>query len=326
MTVRRMIASLLLLVVAGHACASNDEQLQVGGADIVVAFNSTPAPPLRKLVLDWVTKSAKAVTTYYTKFPVSAVHIHILLYDGGGTRSGHTNGWNGSSIRIDVGTKSRASDFDKDWMMTHEMVHLAFPSVATAHHWIEEGQATYIEPVARARAGDLTPKKVWGDLVDGLPDGLPGPQDRGLDFTPTWGRTYWGGALFCLLADIEIRKRTGNRRGLEDALRAVVAVGGTVEAEWPLPKALQVGDDATGVPVLSELYEKMKASPFPVDLGALWKELGVTKKNGLIRFNDSALLAAIRRAITTTTRHDSFTGQENNRDRLQMQPGPKNSY
>ena len=104
------------------------------------------------------------------------------------------------------------------------------------------------------------------------------------------------------------------------------AVGGTVEAEWPLPKALQVGDDATGVPVLSELYEKMKASPFPVDLGALWKELGVTKKNGLIRFNDSAPLAAIRRAITTTTRHDSFTGQENNRDRLQMQQGPKSSY
>ena len=90
MTVRRMIASLLALVVAGDACGSNDEQLQVGGADIVVEFNSTPAPPLRKLVLDWVTKSAKAVTTYYKKFPVSAVHIHILLYDGRGTRSGHT--------------------------------------------------------------------------------------------------------------------------------------------------------------------------------------------------------------------------------------------
>ena len=144
MTAGRMIASLLALVVAGDACASNDEQLQVGGADVVVEFNSTPAPPLRKLVLDWVTKSAKAVTTYYKKFPVSAVHIHILLYDGRGTRSGHTDGWNGSSIRIAVGKKSRASDFAEDWMMTHEMVHLAFPSVATAHHWIEEGQAQEI--------------------------------------------------------------------------------------------------------------------------------------------------------------------------------------
>ena len=39
----------------------------------------------------------------------------------------------------------------------------------------------------------------------------------GLDNTHTWGRTYWGGAMFCLLADVEIRRRTHNRRGLQDA-------------------------------------------------------------------------------------------------------------
>ena len=109
--------------------------------------------------------------------------------------------------------QAHSSDFTDDWVLTHEMVHLAFPSVPEEHHWIEEGSATYIEPIARARAGDLTPEKVWGDLVDGLPQGLPQPGDRGLDFTPTWGRTYWGGALFCLLADIEIRKRTANQEG-----------------------------------------------------------------------------------------------------------------
>ena len=62
-----------------------------------------------------------------------------------------------------------------------------------SHHWIEEGLATYVEPIARARAGGLTPQKVWGDMVDAMPQGLPKPGDRGLDFTHTWGRTYWGG-------------------------------------------------------------------------------------------------------------------------------------
>jgi hypothetical protein len=298
MTTGKVIAGLIALVIAGHASAAEEEHLRVGGGDIAVDFDSPPAPSLRKLALDWIATSAKAVTIYYQKFPVSNVHIRIVLFDGQGTRSGFTKGWNGSSIRIAVGTRNSASDFAADWMMTHEMVHLAFPSVAEAHHWIEEGSATYIEPIARARAGDLTPEKVWGDLVDGLPKGLPTAGDRGLDYTPTWGRTYWGGALFCLLADIEIRKRTGNRKGLEDALRAVLAAGGTIEAEWPLTKALRIGDDATGVPVLSELYEKMKASPYPVDLKALWKELGVEQNEGRIRFNDSAPLAAIRRAIT----------------------------
>jgi hypothetical protein len=67
---------------------------------------------------------------------------------------------------------------------------------------------------------------VWRDLIEGLPHGLPRAGDRGLDFTPTWGRTYWGGAMYCLLADVEIRKRTGNRHGLQDALRGVLAGGG----------------------------------------------------------------------------------------------------
>lgn len=280
MTPGRVIAGLLTILLARNLCASDDEHLRVDGADIVVDFDPSPASSLRTLVLDWVTTSAKAVTVYYQKFPVSTVRIHIRLFEGRGVHSGFTKGWNGASIRIAVGTRNAAPDFADDWEMTHEMVHLAFPSVPEAHHWIEEGSATYIEPIARARAGDLTPEKVWGDLVDGLPKGEPQAGDKGLDFTPTWGRTYWGGALFCMLADIEIRKRTGNHKGLEDALRAILAAGGTIEAEWPLAKALRIGDDAIGVPVLSELYEKMKGAPYPVDLGALWKELGVKKKPG----------------------------------------------
>jgi predicted metalloprotease with PDZ domain len=207
-------------------------------------------------------------------------------------------GWNGPAIAIAAGRASSASDFTEDWVLTHEMVHLALPSVPEEHHWIEEGSATYVEPVARARAGDLTDEKVWGDLVDGLPKGLPQSDDRGLDFTPTWGRTYWGGALFCLLADIEIRKRTENKKGLEDALRAIVKAGGTIESDWPLMRTLEMGDRGTGVPVLRELYNKMKATPAPVDLSALWKELGVERRNGKTEFNGGAPLAAIRKAIT----------------------------
>jgi hypothetical protein len=286
------------LLCAGTSFGRNQERLQIGGGNIVVEFESAPSESLRKLVLDWVAASARAVSIYYQRFPVSDVRISLRFFEGRGTRSGHTTSWDGPSITMAVGVRNTAADFAADWMMTHEMVHLAFPSVPEAHHWIEEGSATYVEPIARARAGDLTPEKVWGDLLDGLWNGLPRPGDRGLDFTPTWGRTYWGGALFCLLADIDIRKRSGNTKGLEDALRAIVAAGGTIESDWPLAKALRIGDQAIGVPALSELYEKMKAEPAPVDLKALWKQLGIAQKGDRIEFDDSAPLAAIRRAIT----------------------------
>ncbi len=42
--------------------------------------------------------------------------------------------------------------------------------------------------MARARAGLLKPQRVWGDLVEGLPQGQPEAGDQGLDHTHTWGR------------------------------------------------------------------------------------------------------------------------------------------
>ena len=294
--------AVLLLAFSGLAFASriqaqDSAQLQIGGGRIEVAFSSSPSATQRKLVLDWVSLAAHAVTVYYERFPIDHVLIRVRFFDGRGVRGGQTFGWNGGLIKIAVGQSNTAADFARDWMMTHEMVHLAFPSVAEQHHWIEEGLSTYVESVARARAEDLTLQKAWGDLFDGLPQGLPASDDRGLDFTPTWGRTYWGGALFCLLADVEIRKRTGNRQGLEHALRAILKAGGTIQSDWELTSALEIGDRAVGVPVLSDLYKKMKSAPAPVDLDALWKELGVKRPDGKTEFDDTAPLAPIRKAI-----------------------------
>jgi hypothetical protein len=43
--------------------------------------------------------------------------------------------------------------------MTHEWVHMGFPNLSQDHHWLEEGIATCIEPVARVQAGALTLQK-----------------------------------------------------------------------------------------------------------------------------------------------------------------------
>jgi predicted metalloprotease with PDZ domain len=183
-------------------------------------------------------------------------------------------------------------------MLTHEMVHLSFPSMADEHHWIEEGIATYVEPIARVRAKHMDAHEMWFELVRDLHQGLPQAGDEGLDNTHSWGRTYWGGALFCFLADIEIHKQTNNRKGLDDALRGILNAGGDIRYDWPIEKALTVGDQATGVSVLLPLYQKMKNQPYQVDLDALWKELGVERDGDTANFIDSAPLAKTRDAIT----------------------------
>ena len=61
-----------------------------------------------------------------------------------------------------------------------------------------------------------------------------------------------------MLADTEIRRRTHNVRGLQDALRAITAQGGNKENAWSLDRVIAVGDRATGVPVLHETHERRK--------------------------------------------------------------------
>jgi hypothetical protein len=293
----KCLAFTCVFLSAVMAASAQETKLQIAGSEIDVVFGSPVSDGLRQMVLDRVKLSAKAIVNYYRRYPVSEVRIDVSPHFGRGVSGGHASGWDGARIRLGVGKESTAADFAEDWVTTHEMVHLAFPSQEDQHHWIEEGQAVYIEPVARARIGELTPEKVWGDMVRDMPQGQPAPGDRGLDYTHTWGRTYWGGAIFCLLADVQIRERTHNQKGLEDALRAVLAEG-NIQSEWPLERAITIGDKATGVPVLHDLYEQMKATPVTVDLDALWKRLGVKEVNGQVVFDDSAPLAAVRRAIT----------------------------
>ena len=99
------------------------------------------------------------------------------------------------------------------------MVHLAMAHVPETSRWWLEGLSTYVESIARAQRGHLSEEFVWNGFYHRMPQGLPQDGDRGLDRTPTWGRTYWGGAMFCLLADVEIRRLTDNRKSLRDALR-----------------------------------------------------------------------------------------------------------
>ena len=295
----RSVALTVLLVVGGRGaiCEARTFDAQVDETSVQVALDPAAFALPADALVAWVTRSARAVAGFYGRFPVSAVRVQLISRPGRGVITGRTTARPNAVVRVLVGEASDAADLARDWVMVHELVHLAFPSVAPEHAWIEEGLATYVEPLARLANGDVPVDTVWHDLLDGLPMGLPRAGDRGLDRTRTWGRRYWGGALFCFRADLEIRRRTGNAKGLRDALRAIVEAGGNMSVRWPLARALEIGDTAVGAPVLTELYQEMRESPAPLELSPVFDALGVERVAGRIRLHDSAPLAATRRAI-----------------------------
>ncbi|HEV2700377.1 MAG TPA: hypothetical protein VGV09_02015 [Steroidobacteraceae bacterium] len=283
------------------------------------ATQAQPAPPLRQevsvanaklsllippdqfqapeLLTQWVQRSARIVANYYGQFPLSEVRIVVIPVEGPRVASGTTFGQPAAVIRVRVGKSVDAAALQDDWVLVHEMTHLALPDIGDEHAWLAEGLAVYIEGVARVQSGNRTLEDVFAEEQRSMPRGLPTADDPGLDHDHSWGRTYWGGAMFCLLADVGIRQRTHNHFGLQDAMQAVLRSSGGLPTNWDVNKVFATADAAVGVPVMSELYAQMKDKPFAPDLPALWRSLGVESDGNSVRISDQAPLAAIRKAI-----------------------------
>jgi hypothetical protein len=269
-------------------------RLTIDGSQLEVNIRDKVLLSKQDILLEWIKYSAQVVHQYYGRFPVDRLKIELNVAGGFAVRFGQAFGGESPHLRIVVGEDINQEMLRKDWIMVHEMVHLAMADVPRSNRWLLEGLATYVESIARAQQGYLSEEFVWNGFINRMPQGLPAEGDEGLDHTPTWGRTYWGGAMFCLLADIEIRRLTNNQMSLRDALRGILSDGYSMESDATPMQIFKSGDAATGVPVLVNLYQKMRADPMLVDLRALWFDLGVDLKNDQVVYNAEASLAYVR--------------------------------
>jgi hypothetical protein len=272
--------------------------LNVQGSSLCVSVEGHARSIGNRMLLDWIERSARIVADYYGRFPAPAVALTIHSAQGSGVGGGRTTNDSGLAIQVSVGRDATAAGLAADWVLVHEMVHLALPEIGRRHNWLAEGLAVYVEGIARAQFGNRDISDVWAEYRHSMPLGLPHAGEGGMDQTPTWARIYWGGALFCLEADVSIHEQTGNRAGLQTALRAILRETGGYRAERDIDEVLRIGDAATGTQVLQNLYQSSKASPWSPDLERLWSRLGVPDDPKSQPFDARAPLAAVRIAIT----------------------------
>ena len=273
--------------------------IDMPGGRIDVALGQGERGVRDEEVLAWIREGASDVVSLLGRFPVA--RLQVIVASGGpySVGSAVTMGMGGASIFVVVGERTRKADLLRDWVMTHEMLHVAFPNMGFRQRWMEEGLSTYLEPLLRARRGRYETRKMWAEFVRAMPQGLPKDGDQGLDRTFTWGRRYWGGAMFWMHVDLEIRRRSESTRSLDDVLRAVFAAGGSVATRWDVARLAAVAEKATGTTALREIYDDWSGKAVAPDLGALWSSLGVrSDKTERITFDDEAPLAALRRDLT----------------------------
>jgi hypothetical protein len=292
-------AAVLAGCIAPAGCGATAEahDFEIAGSRVHVEFEPGAFTSGDAEMLAWAHRAADIVTHYYGRFPVKEVTLRIVAQAGEGVHGGKTFANPDAFIRVQVGAQVTAAQLLADWVLVHEMTHLALPDTGDEHAWLSEGVATYVEGVARVQAGNRAETDVWDEELRQMPRGMPDSADHGLDHTHSWGRTYWGGAMFCLLADVDIRQRTHLRLGLQDALRAILVASGGLGTDWPIERVLKTGDAAVGTHTLAELYAKMGNAPMSPDLSGLWRQLGVESQDGAVRLNEHAPLAPVREAI-----------------------------
>jgi hypothetical protein len=296
-----LLSGLIFAGVCVHAhaaCPAGNTPIALGASAICVAIDGAVPSKQRPVLRAWIERSARIVAGYYGVFPAPLVVIRLASMDGAGVGGGRTTNDSGLMIEIRVGRDATSQTLADDWVLVHEMVHLALPEIGRSHNWLAEGLATYVEGVARAQFGNRDIADVWAEDRHSMPMGLPSAGEGGMDQHLGWGRTYWGGALYCLQTDVAIREQTANKAGLQTALRAILKETGGYGFDSNIADVLRIGDAATGTHAMYGLYEQVRATPQSPDLDLMFTLLGVPKDPKTEAFDDHAPLAAIRIAIT----------------------------
>jgi hypothetical protein len=271
-------------------------------AHIDLVFLDADFTATRAQYAAWVQQSARAIATYFDGFSSPQTLIVVFPVRGAAIEFGRVVPGGGVTMILRAGVAEKARDLYGEWVLIHEMIHTAAPFVEGHGTWLMEGMATYIEPIIRSRVGWKNEDEVWREWLTNMPRGVSALAESGLSANSSHAGDYWGGALFLLLTDIEMRRASDNRYGLEDCLRAILKGGGNAATRTTVEAMIGACDKAVGGTTMRDLAQRYVYKATPVDLMALWRSLGVELVDGRMVYHDDAPLAAIRKVIVRGVR------------------------
>jgi hypothetical protein len=247
-------------------------------------------------LIAWVSAVAESNRRFWARSPTEGGLVVLIPSPRGGVPFGRVLSLGGAVVTVLVGEQATPQDLYDDWVLVHEFLHLGSPLMRDTGAWLNEGIATFYEPVLRARAGWKSEDDVWREWISSMPRGMPAITGIGLQNAGRGG-IYWGGALFVLMAEIESLQASGGKIGFSDCLRAVLADGADVTIKWPTMRLLDWCDALLGKQVIAPLAKQHIERGSAMDLDRLWRRLGVSMDGDTVRYDDGAELAWLRPLI-----------------------------
>jgi len=288
---------LLRLNEAGPLILGTVEAKQIPGDPSLTLAVPPRATQIADEQLDaWVSAVAESNRRFWARSPTEGGLVVLIPSPRGGVPFGRVLSLGGAVVTVLVGEQATTQDLYDDWVLVHEFIHLGSPLMRDTGAWLNEGIATFYEPVLRTRAGWKSEDDVWREWISSMPRGMPAITDIGLENAGRGG-IYWGGAVFVLMAEIESLQASGGKIGFSDCLRTILAEGADVTVKWPTMKLLDRCDALLGKQVVAPLAKQHIAKGSAMDLDRLWRRLGVSMEGNVVRYDDSAELAWLRPLI-----------------------------
>ena len=249
-------------------------------------------------VVAWVRDCARAVARFWNGFPVRNTTVMVIPVAGrSGVVFGKVLPESSPGVVILLGEHTTPSSLFDDWVLVHELFHLGVPSFKGEGKWLDEGLATYYEPLIRARAGWMSEDEVWEQFTRAMPQGLPAVETSGLENAQAYREIYWGGAIVSLLADLAVRRKSDGRVGLEDGLRSVLQAGGDASEVWRLDRVTRLVDRTTKTRTLTTLTRAHARRGTRVRLKDVWQSLGITRRGNSVVLEQGTPKARLRRRL-----------------------------
>jgi hypothetical protein len=301
-------------VVLGHF---DEQRIELPGGVLRVAILLGDQEQRAKLVA-WLNRVGRALLGAYGKVPVADVQISMVSVDNiswagrfaaflqpAAVLGGESARGQGNALQLIVDPGRPEKEFNEDWTAIHELSHLMHPYLGDRGSWLGEGLATYYQNVLRARGGLLTPVQAWDRLAGGFRRGAAGPHVDTLEQAAAnmgksyaFLRVYWSGAAYWLTVDRDLRRASGGKLALDDALSRFRDCSLPSYREWQPEQFVAKLDALLGVQTFSRRYREFaRMKQFP-DWQALFAQLGVRASDDAVTFAVDAPDAAIRDAIT----------------------------
>ncbi|HYD80521.1 MAG TPA: hypothetical protein VEC06_11995 [Paucimonas sp.] len=258
------------------------DQFQSGGITLSLVLGKRYWPQ-RAVFREMLERQLQSYLAYFGRPPLQDRYL-IVINQGDSGDGGAFMGSFSQFLRGDARPESRVM-----WgkVLAHELLHFwnghSLVPANDKEEWFKEGVTDYLTVMTLARNRLIEHRHLvtWlenlsrAQTVARRAQGLKMPiRDAAGDKHNNWLLVYSGGSLAALAVDVELRRATGDKYGLQQVMQALFAEFAQPGKRYTLDDICRVAKATTGHDI-APLLKRIVADPAPFDMAPVFAGIGL---------------------------------------------------